>query len=57
MVLMVQLDDYIRKHNLEQTFVKNKDSLLHYVGQKAYAFDFNDTVKELKKDMITPLTL
>ena len=57
MVLMVQLDDYIRKHNLEQTFVQNKDSLLHYVGQKAYAFDFNDTVKELKKDMITPLTL
>lgn len=57
MVLMVQLDEYIQKHNLEHTFVKNKDELLHHVGQQAFAFNFKDKVKELKDDMITPLEL
>ena len=56
MLLLVQLDDYIKKNDLENVVGEHKDKMSHLVGHHAYDFDFQDSVEKLNQEALEMLS-
>lgn len=52
MVLMVQLEDYVRSNNLEEVFGNHRDQLITKVRGRSFDYDFTEAVEELTAQVL-----
>lgn len=50
MVLLNQLDEFVKKNHLESVVGEHKDELIHLTDKKSFDYRFNDAVYELAEE-------
>lgn len=50
MVLLVQLDEYVKDNKLDNSLDQHKDDILHRVGQEAFNHQYTDAIDTLASD-------
>lgn len=54
-VLLVELDEFIKDNGLDTVFESHKDELIHLVDKKAFDQSFNDALKDLNETAVQVL--